>query len=346
MDAVAGRPTVVPRRRARAPRSSVSSSSHQITISRRCRPIALCRWWPVPADPGPHLAVIESRRDRASRTRPCRAVPRSRAGSAAPGQLVALLARRRCSRAASPRRPRARTSSPGRACHRGNRASLANDHARAARSGSSRRSSGRAAAERAAGVEPRQAAPVDRAVSGDQRRAVAVADQRVVADRAVAVLIAHGLVLPAGAPLRARAPLVAWSAASREDRNAYVVLPRRRRARATRGRASRSPVARRPTAHGERPGADGLGFLDRRRRLDPLGPLPREIANEGGRSEPDRQDHRQAEAGCRRHRRRRFAAPRREAGAAQGRGQGRARRTEERADAKAEEVANLERKTS
>ena len=49
-------------------------------------------------------------------------------------------------------------------------------------------------AERAARVEARQAAPVDRSVPGDERGAVAVADQRVVADRRVSVGVGHGQV--------------------------------------------------------------------------------------------------------------------------------------------------------
>jgi hypothetical protein len=48
------------------------------------------------------------------------------------------------------------------------------------------------AAERASRIEPRQAAPVDRSVSRDQRGAVAVADQRVVGDRRISVWFGHG----------------------------------------------------------------------------------------------------------------------------------------------------------
>ena len=48
--------------------------------------------------------------------------------------------------------------------------------------------------ERASGVEPRQAAPVDRSPARDQRRGLAIADQAVVADRRVAVSVAHVLV--------------------------------------------------------------------------------------------------------------------------------------------------------
>ena len=52
------------------------------------------------------------------------------------------------------------------------------------------------AAERAARVEARQAAPVDRAGAGDQRGAVAVADQRVVGDRRVRAGVGHGGLIP------------------------------------------------------------------------------------------------------------------------------------------------------
>ena len=56
-------------------------------------------------------------------------------------------------------------------------------------------------------VDVRQAQPVDRAVAGDQRGRATVADERVVADRRVAVDALHGRILPTSAP---------WGAASGE----------------------------------------------------------------------------------------------------------------------------------
>jgi len=62
------------------------------------------------------------------------------------------------------------------------------------------------AAERAPGVESREAAPIDRAVSRHERRGVAVADQRVVGDLRVVVGVGHGRCLPrtGSAPSRRR----------------------------------------------------------------------------------------------------------------------------------------------
>ena len=58
-------------------------------------------------------------------------------------------------------------------------------------------------AEAAAGVEARQAAPVDRPEPGDERRPVAVADERVVADRGLAHRRASAARPPAATPVPA-----------------------------------------------------------------------------------------------------------------------------------------------
>ena len=175
------------------------------------------------ADPGPDLAVVEPRRDPdLELDRPADALEHAQDPPGVGADRV--VAHRRSSRAASPRRRGRGPSSRARACRRGRSACTPTAPRRSARSSSARRPAGRAGGRTRCRSRTAAGSTSRSIPRRDERGAVAVADQRVVADRWVGVVAGHRGPTTRNGPSAVRTGPTA--VADRSDGRRYCGAPR------------------------------------------------------------------------------------------------------------------------